>query len=147
MIGQLNDTESVFVWQNNATSYFSVSLKFGACYMTGQWGFQNKNSTLYYHLKFENSLSSNELFSYIFCFEKNVYTAENDQINYLSKSGSLKSYFSLCKQLLDCTATAINYVSLSLRILSKDFFIIQETACSSFVLDSERAPHQIEHIL
>ena len=82
MIGQVNDTESVFVWQNNTTSYFPVSLKFGACYMMGQGGFQNKNSTLCCHLKFEHSLSSNEFFRYMFCCEKNVYTAENDQIHY-----------------------------------------------------------------
>ena len=33
--------------------YFSVSLKFGACYITGQWGeFRVKNATLCFHLLF-----------------------------------------------------------------------------------------------
>ena len=31
-------TLSVFLWQNNTTSCFSVPLKFGALYITGQWG-------------------------------------------------------------------------------------------------------------
>ena len=28
----------MFILQNDTTSYFSVSLKFGACYMASQWG-------------------------------------------------------------------------------------------------------------
>ena len=67
--------------------------------------------------------------------------------NLLFKTGLLKSHFSLCKLLLDFATTAINYVSLSLWSLSKDFFTIQGTACSSFVLDYERPPTQIEYIL
>ena len=42
--------KSVLVWQNNTTSSFSVSLKFGACYITGQWGeFKIKKATLCFH--------------------------------------------------------------------------------------------------
>ena len=36
----------MFVSQNDTTSYFSVSLKFGACYM-GQWGEFKLNTLLY----------------------------------------------------------------------------------------------------
>ena len=46
-------TSSVFVWQNDTTSYFSMSLslKFGACYITAQWGrVQGGNTTLCFHL-------------------------------------------------------------------------------------------------
>ena len=53
----------------------------------------------------------------------------------------------MCKLLLDFAATAINYVSLSLWSLSKDFFTIQGTADSWYVLDYERPPHQMEYIL
>ena len=59
----------------------------------------------------------------------------------------LKSHFSLCKLLLDFATTAMSYVSLSLWSLSKEVFIIQETAGFWFVLDYERPPHQIEYIL
>ena len=40
--------------KNDTTSYFSVSLKFGACYITGQigGGVQSKNTTSYFHLLF-----------------------------------------------------------------------------------------------
>ena len=80
-------------------------------------------------LKFENSLRSNKLFRCIFRSERKIYTAENDQINILFKTSLLKSHFPLCKLLLEFGTTAINYVSLSLWSLSKDFFTIQETAC------------------
>ena len=43
--------KSMFVWQNGATSHFSVSLKSGACYITDQWGnFKIKTSS--FHLLF-----------------------------------------------------------------------------------------------
>ena len=42
---------SVLVWQNDTTSYFSVSLKFGACYIMGQWG-EFKILLYCYHLLF-----------------------------------------------------------------------------------------------
>ena len=48
----------------------------------------------------------------------------------LFKTSLLKTHISLCKLLLDFATTAINYVSLGLQSLSKDFFTIQETACS-----------------
>ena len=51
----------------------------------------------------------------------------------LFKTSLLKSNFSLWKLLHDFATTAINYVSLSLWSLSKDFFTIQETACSWFI--------------
>ena len=35
------------VCQNDTTSYFSVSLKFGACYITGQW-WEFKMKTILY---------------------------------------------------------------------------------------------------
>ena len=73
-----------------------------------------------------------------------VYTAENDQKSILFETGLLKSHFSLCKLLLNFATAAINYVSWGLRSLSKDFFTIQQTACSS---DHERPPHQIKYIL
>ena len=39
---------SVFHWQLLITYIFSVSLKFQACYITGQWGeFTVKNATFY----------------------------------------------------------------------------------------------------
>ena len=40
-----------------------------------------------------------------------------------------------------------DFQSKSVTSLLKDFFIIQETAGSWFVLDYERQPHQIEYIL
>ena len=64
----------------------------------------------------------------------------------LFKTGLLKSHFSFCKLLLDFATAAINYVSLGLR-RSKDFFTIQETVCSLFVLGYERPLQQIEYIL
>ena len=88
------------------------------------------------------------LFRCLFRSERKAYTAKNDQIKYfLFKTSLLKSHFPLCKLLLDFATTARNYVSLSLWNLSKDFFTIQETACSWFVLEYERPPYQIECIL
>ena len=55
---------------------------------------------------------------------------KNNQIKYFVQNQLVKSHFSMCKLLLDTAATAIYYVSLSLWILSKDFFTIQETAGS-----------------
>ena len=62
----------------------------------------------------------------------------------LFKTSLLKSNFSLWKLRHDFATTAINCVSLSLWSLSKDFFIIQETECTWFVLDYERPPHQMK---
>ena len=42
---------SMFHWQFFVTSIFSVSLKFGGCYVTGQWGEFEKNSTTFCLLK------------------------------------------------------------------------------------------------
>ena len=98
-------------------------------------------------LKFENSLFSNKLFRCTFRSERKIYTAANDQIRYFVQTRSYNSlrtmitpwfktrllkshYFSLCKLLLDFATTTINYFSLSLWNLSKDFFTNQETACS-----------------
>ena len=97
-------------------------------------------------LKFENSLCSNKLFRCIFGSERKIYTAEMTKQSILFKTALLNSHFSLFK-LLDFGTTAIKYVSLSMWIPSKDFFTIQETACSSFVLGYERPPHQIEYII
>ena len=42
--------QSVFHWQFLFTYIFFASLKFGACYITGQWGkFRVKNATLCLH--------------------------------------------------------------------------------------------------
>ena len=45
-------TLSVLVWQNNTTSYFSVSLKFGAFYITGQCGGFRIKSLIYVFIYF-----------------------------------------------------------------------------------------------
>ena len=98
-------------------------------------------------LKFENSLFSNKLFRCIFCSERKVYTAENDQTKYFVQTSLFKSHYSLRKLLIDFATTAINYDSLDLWSLSKEFFTIQEIAGSWFVLDYERPQHEIEYIL
>ena len=77
-------------------------------------------------LKFESSSFSNKLFTSIFRRKRAIYPAEYDQIKYLFQTSSLKSHFSMCKLLLDFAATAMNYISLSLRSLSKDLFTIRE---------------------
>ena len=44
-------SQSVFHWQFLFTYIFSASLKFGICYITGQWGkFRVKNATLCLHI-------------------------------------------------------------------------------------------------
>ena len=44
---------SVFHWQILITCIFSISLKFGACYITGQWGeFRVMNTILCLHILF-----------------------------------------------------------------------------------------------
>ena len=70
-----------------------------------------------------------------------------NKVGILFKTCLLKSHFPLCKLLPDFANTAMNYVSLRLWSLSNEFFIIQETACSWFVLDYERPPRQIEYII
>ena len=49
-----NQLSQIMTWKRFLTDiYFSTSLKFGACYITGQWGkFKIKNATLYCHLLF-----------------------------------------------------------------------------------------------
>ena len=98
-------------------------------------------------LKCENTLFCNMLFRCIICSERKNYTADKDEKNILFKTSLLKSHFSLYILLLDFATTAINYVSLSLQSLSKDFFTILDTACSLFLLKYEPPPHQIKYIL
>ena len=44
-------SKSAFHWQFLFTYIFSAFLKFGVCYITGQWGkFRVKNATLYLHI-------------------------------------------------------------------------------------------------
>ena len=57
-----------------------------------------------------------------------VFKVENHQIKYFFQNLLVKITFSLCKLLLDFATTAMSYVSLSLWSLSKEVFIIQETA-------------------
>ena len=64
--------KSAFLWQFLITYIFSVSLKFRACYITGQWGeFRVKNSTLCLYLRFWHFflfLSKNLFLSFSFLF-------------------------------------------------------------------------------
>ena len=71
------------------------------------------------------------LFGSIACSERNVYTAENDQIKYFVQTSFLKSHFFLCKLLLDFATSSVNYFSLSLWSLSEDFSTIQVSASST----------------
>ena len=60
-----------FIWQNNTTSYFSVSLKFEACYITSQRGKFKIKTLIYvfiYFFAFFLLLSSKTLCFYYFNF-------------------------------------------------------------------------------
>ena len=98
-------------------------------------------------LKFENSFLAISFSDLYFAVRGRFIQLKTTKKSILFKTSSLKSHFSLCKLLLDFATTAISYFSSSLWSLSKDFFTIQETAGSSFLLDYERPPHQIEYIL
>ena len=50
-----------------------------------------------------------------------VLTAEKDQTKYFAQK---KSYFSICKLVLDFLSAAINYIYSSLLPLAKDVFTI-----------------------
>ena len=87
-----------------------------------------KNNKPIFFVAFLNNLFSNKLFRRLFRSKRTVHGTENDQINILFKTSTFNSHFSIWKLFLNFAATAINYVSLSLWTLSKDFFITQGIA-------------------
>ena len=59
---------SVFHWQNLITYFFSVSLKFQALYITGQWSeLTVKNAILHLHINQSGAGTGDKKFSVELC--------------------------------------------------------------------------------
>ena len=72
--------QSVFVWQNNTTSYFSVPLKFGAFYITGQpRGFRIK-TLIYVFIYFFGILLLFFLMKFVFLLFSFLYSQSETRI-------------------------------------------------------------------
>ena len=62
--------KSMFIWQNDTTSYFSISLKFRACYITGQSGDFQIKTLLYIFIYFFG-------YFFVFCHKISVFIIFN----------------------------------------------------------------------
>ena len=79
-------SHSVFQWQFLFTYIFFASLKFGTCYITGQWGkFRVKNATLCLHILLQHFLLLLLFFLKEFCAFIIFISFSDDVSNFCNK--------------------------------------------------------------